>query len=87
MLEWEDTLVSGTNRGVRVGSWFNPAGIMQSGIQFNPAPTIEDSNLGFRVATVPEPAPCALLALGLPALLGLRRRKGQNPPSAFQSIS
>jgi formylglycine-generating enzyme required for sulfatase activity len=85
--EWNEALISGSFRGIRGSSWSSPAYAMQSSLRDGPGPTVETLNLGFRVATVPEPSTLALIALG-GTLFGLgailRPRAGQNPLFSFR---
>jgi formylglycine-generating enzyme required for sulfatase activity len=75
--EWNEQIVSGSNRGLRGGSWNDVASYLAAS---NPnsygGPTNEGGNVGFRVASlVPEPGPGLL---GMTAVLGLaasRRRR------------
>jgi len=72
--EWNETAIDGT-RGVRGGSFARVATNMHRASHFNDEPTNEYSDVGFRVATVPEPATIALLLIGsvLTALVHRRR--------------
>jgi formylglycine-generating enzyme required for sulfatase activity len=80
--EWNETLITtvttGSTRGLRGGSWSDIAFFLRSSNRGSQSPSTEDDyNLGFRVATVPEPSSLVLAAFGLVGLAawGYRRRK------------
>ena len=64
-----------SSRGLRGGSWLGNELYLQSSSRLEYGPTNEFRNLGFRVATVPEPSTYALLLMaGAGWLLAKRRR-------------
>ena len=77
MFEWNDS-IQGPYRGLRGGAWtvnFNYVSLGSS-FSLDYVPESETYSLGFRLATVPEPSTCALLALGVVGvLIALRRRR------------
>jgi sulfatase modifying factor 1 len=77
--EWNDAVVLGfgSYRGVRGGSWNYAAVELQPSSRYaiDPGPDGEN-DIGFRLATVPEPSTYALLAMtGVGALWWVRRRR------------
>jgi sulfatase modifying factor 1 len=59
--EWNDAVISGSSRGVRGGSWDNFSFGPAASYRYGDSPTLEGSNVGFRVASVPVPEPSAFL--------------------------
>jgi formylglycine-generating enzyme required for sulfatase activity len=72
--EWNETLSSAAVRGLRGGSWGSTSNVLLASIGFFANPPSETSDIGFRVATVPEPSLLVLAALGIVGLLGWRHR-------------
>ena len=79
--EWMETAFSGTNsdafnpRALRGGAWPNDTTLMASA-RNSANPANESDNVGFRVASVPEPSTYALLLMtGAGALWWARRRR------------
>jgi len=73
--EWNDAVISGSSRGLRGGSWnFNDVGALQSSARFYYLPSYEDFNIGFRVASVPEPT-SVVLAMVASGMLLIRRKR------------
>ena len=72
--EWNDAVVSGSSRGVRGGSWGGDIGHMESSRRQSKVPSDENSDIGFRVASVPEPS-CAVLMLLASGVLVIRRKR------------
>jgi formylglycine-generating enzyme len=82
--EWEETehdLTNksvGSSRDVRGGGWSSFSFYLHSSYRYNGCyPSIEGYDIGFRVASVPEPSTLALLGIGAIGLLGWawRRRR------------
>ncbi len=73
--EWNESLISGSFRGMRGGSYVSLAHNLQSPFRNNDDPADVYTSVGFRVATVPEPSSIALAAFGLVAFAALRRRR------------
>lgn len=73
--EWNDAVISGSSRGVRGGSWSGSVGYLQSSFRGNTTPPFENNNIGFRVASVPEPSTVLMVLIGLGGLRMLKRRK------------
>jgi len=73
VFQWNDTSISGSSRGLRGGSFNDNDNYLQSGFRYYDYPSIELTNIGFRVSQVPEPASMALLALGGIGMLVRRR--------------
>ena len=69
--EWNETEIYGSDRGIRGGS-YDIVGYLSSSYRGGNAPFSEFSELGFRVASVPEPCTLALVSMGG---LVLARRK------------
>ena len=72
--EWHEAILYGSYRGVRGGSFYPNVIDMHASHWNGSFPALEDLNLGFRVAEVPEPATLSLLALGSLALVRRRKR-------------
>jgi sulfatase modifying factor 1 len=71
--EWNETLI-GSDRGVRGGSYYlNFDFNLRSSIRNYGTPISELNGIGFRVASVPEPATICLLALGSLTLIRKKR--------------
>jgi len=71
--EWNETLVNSSYRVIRGGSGDYTAALDSSYRNITHGPYINDSYIGFRVASVPEPCSMVLLSLGGLALLRKRR--------------
>jgi len=77
VIQWVETLTNGTNRAARGASYNDPQDLMHSLFRLHTNPTVETSNIGFRVATVPETSTLALAAFGFISLAawGWRRKR------------
>ncbi len=71
--EWNETPLYASYRGLRGGSCYYYVGDLRSSARNCDLPYDEYSFIGFRVASVPEPATLLLLGLGGLALLRKRR--------------
>ncbi len=77
--EWNESAFDGVNnltdegRGIRGGSWGNSEDPLRSSNRANLPPTFEFADIGFRVASIPEPSSIVMLLFAASALL-LRRR-------------
>ncbi len=67
--QWNEAKVSGVYRGVRGGSFAGYGGNLGSFVRVGDTPTSEDIDVGFRVASIPEPGSIILLVAG--AIAGL----------------
>jgi hypothetical protein len=71
IFEWNESAFDGTNssasenRDIRGGNWFDSELYLRSSIRYDVGPSFEGSDLGFRVASVPEPSTCAIALAGL----------------------
>ena len=72
--EWNDA-VSGSSRGLRGGSWDFSDFFLQSSFRNFHDPTNEFDDVGFRVASVPEPSTAVLVLMGVGALYLWKRRR------------
>jgi len=75
--EWNDVVID-SFRGLRGGSWNSGGDFLQSSVRSKSGygvPTYEDYNVGFRVASVPEPSTYALLAMTAAGALWMTRRR------------
>ena len=70
--EWNETPI-GSRRGLRGGSYYNDCDYLRSSGRHYDHPDTGYYSVGFRVASVPEPATVLLLGLGGLALLRRRR--------------
>jgi formylglycine-generating enzyme required for sulfatase activity len=74
--EWNETIISGSNRGMRGGSVFDPSpGALAAWDRAKTEPHGVSYGFGFRVAMIPEPSTALLLALGLAGLAAVGRRR------------
>jgi len=72
--QWNETDYNGSGswRGLRGGSFnYVPFDLASASRHGSGTPTIEDANIGFRVASVPEPSTFVLLGVGIIGLLGV----------------
>ena len=72
--EWNDAVI-GSSRGLRGGSWeFNGFSLASSYRNYHLAPSVENYDIGFRLASVPEPSSLVLSVLASGVVL-LRRKR------------
>jgi formylglycine-generating enzyme required for sulfatase activity len=78
--EWNETIFfyppSLSFRGGRGGGWNNDPSELSASLFAETLPASEFQNTGFRVASLPEPSTSLLVAAGLLAVAGWRRRSG-----------
>ena len=72
--EWNEAEPIAGFRGLRGGSWFSNAILLQSSSPNNSNPAYENFDVGFRVASIPEPVGSSLVLMAL-AMYGCRRRR------------
>ena len=72
--EWNEQIVSGLNRGLRGGGWNVVAGNLAASYPVDVNPSSAGSDIGFRVAMIPEPGTGLLVMTGLLGLAARRRR-------------
>jgi len=79
--DWTESALDGTNsspsedRARRGGSWGNLVNDLRSSTRYYWAPSLDSSQIGFRVASVPEPSTAVLVLLGAGAVYLWKRRK------------
>jgi formylglycine-generating enzyme required for sulfatase activity len=72
--EWNDATMFATSRGLRGGAWPGSGGTLASSYRSYSGSSNENNNIGFRVATVPEPS-CMVLTILASGLLVTRRKR------------
>ena len=72
--EWNDAVISGSSRGLRGGSWTNNENGLRASFRDNNGPTGGLDNMGFRVASVPEPT-CLVLTMLASGVMLIRRKR------------
>jgi formylglycine-generating enzyme required for sulfatase activity len=72
--EWNDAVKSGSSRGLRGGSFGSTEASLRSSGRLNVVPTGEGGDIGFRVASVPEPTSLLLTMLASGMMLIRRKR-------------
>ena len=72
--EWNDAVISGSSRGLRGGSWGGTSLLLPASFRNGGGPTSESSDVGFRVASVPEPTCLVLTMLAGSWMLSRRKR-------------
>lgn len=76
VFEWNEALIDGSTRGLRGSSFiFFHAGALQSLGWGNGVPMAEYVDIGFRVATVPEPSTAVLAMVGCGLMLWWGKRR------------
>ena len=76
VFEWNEAIISGSIRGLRGGSFDNFPFSLAASLRSNvDSPTSEFINVGFRVASLPEPGTSLLVMTGMLGLAGWRRRR------------
>jgi formylglycine-generating enzyme required for sulfatase activity len=79
--DWTESAFDGANssssevRALRGDFWGYSGHSLRSSDRANDAPSSEYSNIGFRVASVPEPSTYALLAMTAAGALWMARRR------------
>ena len=79
--EWNESAFDGANssasgaRAVRGGAWVGPEFYLRSSSRFDYDPSGEGNDIGFRVASVPEPSTYALLLMTAAGALWMTRRR------------
>ena len=75
--EWNEANIDSSSRGLRGGGWANDyPSLLASSFRNYGSPSIECGDIGFRVASVPEPSSIVLLVCGaIAGLIGWKRRK------------
>lgn len=75
VFELNDAVISGSSRGLRGGSWLIGDGdFLRSSSRLGLGPSYEGDNVGFRVASVPEPSAIVLTMLFGAACVTCRKR-------------
>jgi formylglycine-generating enzyme required for sulfatase activity len=72
--EWNDAVLKISTRGIRGGSFINGEGSLRTNDRSYGGPTIENTSIGFRVASVPEPTSLLLTMLASGMMLIRRKR-------------
>jgi sulfatase modifying factor 1 len=72
--EWNDAVI-GSSRGMRGGGWNNDFNLLAASYRNDNSPTVEMSNVGFRVASVPVPEPSSFFPAMLICIGVMMRRK------------
>jgi formylglycine-generating enzyme required for sulfatase activity len=78
--EWNDAIVSSTDRGLRGGAFDIFDALLQSSFRYYNNPTNENLSMGFRVsslAPIPEPSTYAAIFGSLALAVATMRRKGR----------
>jgi len=71
VFQWNETVISGSSRGLRGGSWRDLTFTLSSSYRYAYFdPSVDSSKIGFRVAVVPEPSTAVLALIGL-AITGM----------------
>jgi formylglycine-generating enzyme required for sulfatase activity len=73
--EWHETLIDGSFRGLRGGSWGVHSGSLPASNWIGTDPTYESEHVGFRVAAVPEPNTACLAIVGCALMLWWSKRR------------
>jgi formylglycine-generating enzyme required for sulfatase activity len=71
--EWNDAVI-GSSRGLRGGAWGSDASGLPASGRDSTTPTVQTNDVGFRVASVPEPSAVLMTMLSASACLMRRRR-------------
>jgi formylglycine-generating enzyme required for sulfatase activity len=75
VFEWNEVLISESARGIRGGSWFNDFNVLRAdGRLAGDVPSVEGTDIGFRLASIPEPASGIIWLTLAAATLGRRAR-------------
>jgi len=76
LFEWNDAVIADSSRGIRGGSWpnYDPYGQLASD-RAGYDPTVESYDVGFRLASVPEPSTYALILMAGAVWLHWKRQK------------
>ncbi len=85
--EWNETKVISPSRGMRGGTFGGPSNILHASSRPNNIPTNENGDVGFRVASIPEPAGITLCLAGVLMLMLRRGRESHPLPAAASGVA